>query len=144
MVKSYETVLVFTPVLKDNEVKEIIANYREMLKSYDAEIVEEDFWGLRQLAYPIKKKTTGIYLVVEYKVESAAVEKFEIQFKRDENVLRFLTTRLDKYSMDYNEKKRQGIVGKKEYLKKRKAAEEEKAKQQRNKRDRRGGGRRRR
>ncbi len=111
MLKSYETVLIFNPVLKEKEVQEVIGNYRDLLKSYDAQIVEEDFWGLRQLAYPIKKKTTGFYLVVEYKVAAPAIDRLEVQFKRDENILRFLTIRMEKYHLEYNERKRRGLVG---------------------------------
>ncbi len=111
MLKSYETVLIFNPVLKEKEVQEVIGNYRELLKSYKADIVEEDFWGLRQLAYPIKKKTTGFYLVLEYKVDATAIDRLEIQFKRDENIMRFLTIRMEKYHLEYNERKRRGLAG---------------------------------
>lgn len=111
LVKSYETVVVFTPVLKEDEVQGAIGKYRELLKSHGAEIVQEDFWGLRSLAYPIKKKTTGIYLVMEFRSTGEAVERLEIQYKRDENVLRFLTVNLDKFAQEYNDKKRKGLAG---------------------------------
>ncbi|MEZ4885687.1 MAG: 30S ribosomal protein S6 [Chitinophagales bacterium] len=111
MVRNYELVVVITPVLKDAEQKELANAYVELLTTYGAEIVEKDFWGLKQLAYPIKKKTTGVYMVVEYIADTEIVAKMELQLKRDERVLRFLTTRLDKYAKEYNEKKRQGLVG---------------------------------
>ncbi len=111
MGRNYELVIVITPVLKDAEQKELANAYIDLLKTYGAEIIEKDFWGLKQLAYPIKKKTTGVYMVVEYKSEVDVVDKVELQLKRDERILRFLTTRLDKHAIEYNDKKRQGLVG---------------------------------
>jgi len=111
MVRNYELVVIITPVLKDAEQKDLANMYVDLLKTYGAEILEKDFWGLKQLAYPIKKKTTGVYMVVEYKAETEVVDKVELQLKRDERILRFLTTRLDKYAIEYNDKKRQGLVG---------------------------------
>ncbi|MFK7908754.1 MAG: 30S ribosomal protein S6 [Chitinophagales bacterium] len=111
MGRNYELVIVITPVLKDAEQKDLANAYIDLLKTYGAEIIEKDFWGLKQLAYPIKKKTTGVYMVVEYKSEVEVVDKVELQLKRDERILRFLTTRLDKHAIEYNDKKRQGLVG---------------------------------
>ncbi len=111
MVRNYELVVIITPVLKDAEQKDLANAYIDLLKTYGAEILEKDFWGLKQLAYPIKKKTTGVYMVVEYRAETEVVDKVELQLKRDERILRFLTTRLDKYAIEYNDKKRQGLVG---------------------------------
>ncbi len=107
----YETVFIVTPVLSDGEIKKSIQNVADMLKKEGAEIVHEDHWGLRQLAYPIQKKTTGIYHIIEYKADNKVVEKLEIAFKRNENIMRFLTIKLDKYSIEYNEKKRKGLIG---------------------------------
>ena len=97
--------------MTEEEVKNLVGDYQKLLKSHGADIVHEDFWGLRQLAYPIKKKTTGFYLVTEFKADSSSIAKLELQYKRDERVLRFLTTKLDKYSLEYNEKKRLGLIG---------------------------------
>ncbi len=57
----YETVIVYTPILSDDEVKRIINSHKELIANYGGEFLHEELWGLRQLAYPIKKKTTGIY-----------------------------------------------------------------------------------
>jgi len=107
----YETVIVLTPVLSDDEAKRAIESYKEVLKGFGAEMIHEEAWGLRQLAYPIKKKTTGIYFVIEYKAETDSVAKLELQFNRDEQILRYLTIRLDKFSIDYNERKHRGEIG---------------------------------
>lgn len=111
--QQYETTIIVTPVLTDTELKSLLSGYVTFLKNSDAEIVQEDFWGLKQLAYPIQKKTSGFYFTVEYKANTDLIDKLELNFRRDENILRFLTVKLDKYSLDYNNKKRQGLVGRK-------------------------------
>ena len=114
----YETVIIFTPVLSPEEVKRTVDNYKDFLKSNGGEMIAEESWGLRQLAYSVKKKTTGIYQVLEFTGPSDITHKLDIQFGRDENVMRHLTTRLDKYATDYNERKRRGEIGRKAQEKK--------------------------
>jgi len=92
-------------------LKETIAVYRDFLTSNKSEIVHEEKWGIKQLAYPIAKKTSGIYHLFEYKADPELVDRLELNFRRDENVIRFLTVKLDKYAIEYNDKKRQGLVG---------------------------------
>jgi len=123
MLNSYELVLVFSPVMSKDEVKQSIKKYKKLVNTVGGELVHEDFWGLKQLAYPIKKKTTGIYLVLEFSAPGDAINKMEVLFKRDENILRFLTIRLDKYAVEYNRKKKLGLVGRN----KKKSVEEEAA-----------------
>ena len=113
MVRQYETVLIFTPVLSEGELKKAIEKYLDFLKKVKSEIVHEENWGLKQLAYAIQKKTTGYYYLVEFKTEAANIKNFETELSRDEHVMRYMTTRLDKYALDYNEKKRAGLIGKK-------------------------------
>jgi len=124
MIKQYETTFIFTPVLSDSEVKKTIGKYTDLLKTEGAEIVAEETWGLRQLAYPIQKKTTGIYYTVEYKTEGELIDKIEVLFRRDPEILRFLTVRLEKYSIKYNEDKRNGLIGRKNNPKKEEATED--------------------
>ncbi len=107
----YETTFIVTPVLTEEGVKETVKQYTAFLKSNGAEIVEEDHWGLKKLAYPIQKKTTGIYHHVEFKADTQLIEKLELSLKRDENIMRFLTVRCDKYAIKYNDDKRAGLVG---------------------------------
>ena len=106
MLKQYETVFIMTPVLSDEQMKETVEKYQKFLISRNAEIVFEDNWGLRKLAYPIQKKSTGFYHLIEFKAEPELIRDFEVMFKRDERILRFLTIVLDKHSLAYNEKKR--------------------------------------
>lgn len=103
--------LILTPLLTTEGAQEVISNYKEYFLNFNCEIVDEDFWGLRQLAYPIEKKTTGIYVVFELRCPTEFISKMELQFKRDERVMRCLTTYLDKFAIEYNDKKRKGLIG---------------------------------
>ena len=108
MANQYETVFIMTPVLSEDQMKEAVSKFHKLLAEKGAEVVYENNWGLRKLAYPIQKKSTGFYYLIEFKAEGSAVKDLEVAYKRDEKVLRFLTTRLDKHSISYNERKRNG------------------------------------
>ena len=110
----YEVTFIVDPVLSGDEIKSTAKAYEDLLKDSGASIVNIDELGLKQLAYPIKKRTSGIYYVVEYNTPSGSfLPKMELSLKRDERILRFLNVRLDKYGIKYNEDKRNGLIGKK-------------------------------
>ena len=113
MKKKYETVLIVTPVLLQEQVDEAVAKYRKFLTDNGAVIVHENNWGLRKLAYPIQKKNTGFYFLFEFQAEPTLVAKLEIEYKRDERIMRFLTIALDKHAVAYNERKRKNAAQKK-------------------------------
>ncbi len=102
----YETVFIVTPVLSDAQMKETVDKFRNFLAEEGANMVHEEHWGLKKLAYPIQHKSTGFYQLFEFEAEGALIEKLEIQFRRDERVIRFLTMKMDKYAVEYSEKKR--------------------------------------
>jgi small subunit ribosomal protein S6 len=106
MLNQYETVFIMTPVLSEEQMKETVEKYQKFLISKEAEIVHEDSWGLRKLAYPIQKKSTGFYHLIEFKSAPEIIREWEVMFKRDERILRFLTVALEKHAITYNEKKR--------------------------------------
>lgn len=106
ILKDYETVFILTPVLPEDQVKDAVAKYEKVITDNGGEIVLVDNWGLKKLAYPIKKKSTGFYTVIEFKAPADAVQTLETEYRRDERVLRFLTVALDKYAVAYNERKR--------------------------------------
>ena len=102
----YETVFILTPVLSDVQMKEAVEKFKGVLVSNGAEIINEENWGLKKLAYPIQKKSTGFYQLVEFNADPAVVEQLELNFRRDERVIRFLTFRMDKYASEYAAKRR--------------------------------------
>ena len=102
----YETVFILTPVLSDDQMKEAVDKFKKVLTDADATIVNEENWGLRKLAYPIEKKTTGFYNLLEFEANPTVVAKLETAFRRDEKVIRFLTFRLDKFAAEYALKRR--------------------------------------
>ncbi|WP_138475872.1 30S ribosomal protein S6 [Dyadobacter bucti] len=114
MSKQYETVFILTPILSEAQAKDAVEKFTAIITSNGATIVHEENWGLRKLAYPIQKKNSGFYHVVEYTAsEGNVVDVLETEFRRDERILRFMTISLDKHAVAYNEKKRKGLVGRK-------------------------------
>lgn len=108
----YETIFVMTPVLSDDQLKEAVNDYKTFLKEKGAVIVNEDNWGLKKLAYPIKKKSTGFYHLFEFKAPGSAIAELEIAYNRDERLLRFLTVSLDKHAVAFNASKKNGQTAK--------------------------------
>jgi small subunit ribosomal protein S6 len=104
--KRYETVFILTPVLSEDQAAETVEKFKNFLKGKKASIKHEENWGLRKLAYPIQKKSTGFYTLIEFEAEGDVVGVLETEYRRDERVLRFLTTVMDKYHMEYAESRR--------------------------------------
>jgi len=102
----YETVFITTPVLSDEQTKEVVKKFKDLLKDKGANITHEENWGMRKLAYPIQKKSTGFYYLVEFESDPDVILPFETEFRRDERVIRFLTTRMDKFHIEYAESRR--------------------------------------
>ena len=102
----YETVFILTPVLSEDQMKEAVEKFKGVLTADGATIVNEEQWGLRKLAYPIQKKSTGFYTLIEFDGEPTLIKKLETAFRRDERIIRFLTFRLDKYAAEYAAKRR--------------------------------------
>jgi small subunit ribosomal protein S6 len=106
MLNQYETVFITTPVLSESQMKETVDKFKKILTDSGSEIVHEENWGLRKLAYPIQKKSTGFYYLIEFKADGELIRTLETEFKRDERIIRFLTVGLDKYAVEWAEKKR--------------------------------------
>ena len=99
----YETVFILTPVLSDEQMKETVAKFKNLLTDNGAEILNEETWGLKKMAYAIQKKSTGFYCLLEFKAEPTIVKKLETAYRRDEKVIRYMTVKLDKYAVEYAE-----------------------------------------
>ncbi|PHN00879.1 30S ribosomal protein S6 [Flavilitoribacter nigricans] len=135
--KSYEITFIVDPVLSGDEIKATAQTYVDQLKEVGATIVHVDEMGLRQLAYPINKRSSGVYYTVEFTIEDGTpIDKLELSLRRDERIMRFLTVRLDKYGVKYNEDKRKGLIGK--VKKKSKKGSQDKDRRDRNDRNDRG------
>ena len=98
MTNRYETVFILTPVLSAEQVKETVVKFKKSLKSAGAKLMHEEDWGLKKLAYPIQKKKSGFYHLLEYKVAGEEISAFELEFRRDDSVMRYLSVRLDKHA----------------------------------------------
>jgi small subunit ribosomal protein S6 len=110
MNNNYELMVIFTPVLSEEEFKSAQKKYSDLVTENGGSVVNSKPWGLKSLAYPVQKKTTGIYWVMEYSAPAAFNEKLKIQLLRDEQVMRHMATKLDKYAVEYNARKKSGVA----------------------------------
>ncbi|MBK8369283.1 MAG: 30S ribosomal protein S6 [Bacteroidetes bacterium] len=106
MEKRYETVFILTPVLSDDQAKEAAKKFEKILTDLGAKINHRENWGLKKLAYPIQKKTTGFYHLLDFSGKGTEIAELELQFKRDERILRFLTIALEKHGATWADKRR--------------------------------------
>ncbi len=106
MVNRYETVFIATPVLSESQMKEAVEKFKGLITENGGKIAHEENWGLKKLAYPIQKKSTGFYYLIEFETEGEFINKLETEYRRDERIIRFLTFKMDKYAVQYAEKKR--------------------------------------
>jgi len=113
MNKNYETVFILTPVLSEDQMKDTVQKFKKILEDDGAKIINDEMWGLKKLAYPIQHKSTGFYNLFEFEADPSIITKLETEYRRDEKVMRFLTTVLDKHALAYNEKRRKGAFNKK-------------------------------
>ena len=111
---NYETVFILNPVLSEDQMKDAVQKFVKVIKDANAKVINEEQWGLRKLAYPIQHKSTGFYNLIEFQADAQVIDKLEIEFRRDEAVMRFLTVSLDKHAVEYNERRRKGAFKKKD------------------------------
>ena len=126
--KNYETVFILNPVLSEDQMKDTVDKFVKVLKKVNADILNVEHWGLKKMAYPINKKSTGFYNLIEFTAAPETINVLETEYRRDESVMRFLTTALDKHATLYNERRRKGEFKNKENRKPVKKAEEEREK----------------
>ncbi|GIV36240.1 MAG: 30S ribosomal protein S6 [Cyclobacteriaceae bacterium] len=112
--KNYETVFILNPVLSEDQMKDTVEKFVKVLKNAQANVINVEHWGLRKLAYPIQRKSTGFYNLIEFSANPEVVNQLETEFRRDESVMRFLTVTLDKHALQYNERRRKGEFNKKD------------------------------
>ena len=102
----YETVFILNPVLSEDQIKETVKKYEDFLVSNGAKMVAKEDWGLKKLAYPIQNKKSGFYHLFEYTVEGEVINALELEFRRDERFMRYLTVTLDKHAISWAERRR--------------------------------------
>jgi small subunit ribosomal protein S6 len=120
--KNYETVFILTPVLSEVQMKDAVEKFKKVLVDNKADVTHEENWGLRKLAYPIQHKSTGFYHLIEFTATPKTISALELEYRRDEKVMRYLTVSLDKHAVAYNEKRRRGEFNKQPEAKEEQAA----------------------
>ena len=112
MSNQYETVFILHPVLSEDQIKETVKKFQDLLKAGGAEMVSKEDWGLKKLAYPIQKKKSGFYHLLEFKAPGELIEGFETEMRRDERIMRFLTVKLDSHAISWAERRREKMKSK--------------------------------
>ena len=105
----YETVFILNPVLSEDQIKETVKKYEDFLVSKGAKMISKEDWGLKKLAYAIQNKKSGFYHLFEYAVAGEAIEPLEVEFRRDERFMRYLTVKLDKHAISWAERRREKL-----------------------------------
>jgi len=109
---NYETMLILNPVLSEEQVIESMNTFKSILTSLKAEFVSEELWGLKKMKYSIQNRKTGFYVLFEYKTSPETISKIELDLKRDERIMRFMTVKQDKHAVDYSVKRREKLTSK--------------------------------
>ena len=105
----YETVFILNPVLSDTQIEEAVKKYENLISKLKAKIIVKENWGLKKFAYPIQNKKSGFYHLIEYQGPVEVSKNLEMEFRRDERVMRYLTVKLDKHALDWSVKRRKKI-----------------------------------
>ena len=103
---NYETVFILNPVLSDEQIKETVKKFEDLLVSKGAKMIAKEDWGLKKLAYAIQNKKSGFYHLFEYEVSGEVIANLDLELKRDERIMRYLTVRMDKYAVEWAVKRR--------------------------------------
>jgi len=109
--KMYETTFILTPELTEDEYKTTVAKFVKIMTDQGADLLNTEYWGLKKMAYLIRKKGSGYYTYIEFNAPVEAIQKLETEFGYDERVLRYLTVSLDKHAAAYNIKRREHGFG---------------------------------
>ena len=107
---NYETVFIMNPVLSEDQIKETVKKFATYIKSNKGKVTHEENWGLKKLKYTIQKKKTGFYYLIEFEGDGKIINNFETEFKRDERVIRWQTVRLDKFALEYAERRKKKLA----------------------------------
>lgn len=102
----YESTYLITPELNEGLYDEIIKRFNKLIEDNGGKFINQEIWGYRKLAYPINKRETAYYVFQEFTAPSDMVHVLEREFNYDERIIRYLTVKLDKHMLAWNEKRR--------------------------------------
>jgi small subunit ribosomal protein S6 len=106
---TYETVFIMNPVLSEDQIKETVKKFVDYIKSKKGTVTHEENWGLKKLKYTIQKKKTGFYCLIEFQSNGEMINDFEVEFKRDERVIRWQTIKLEKFALEYADRRKKKL-----------------------------------
>ncbi|WGH24691.1 MAG: 30S ribosomal protein S6 [Candidatus Shikimatogenerans bostrichidophilus] len=101
MNRYYETIIILTPVLSEEEIKNFYLEYKNYLTDNNVKIIKKEKWGMKKLSYEIKKKLNGFFYLFFYKSNPIIIKPLNNKLLQDERILRFLTVKINKYGVKY-------------------------------------------
>ncbi|WGH26152.1 MAG: 30S ribosomal protein S6 [Candidatus Shikimatogenerans bostrichidophilus] len=99
--RQYETLIIFTPVLSDEQIKNSYNEYINYLIDKNTNIIKKEKWGIKKLAYTIKKKKNGFFYLLQYITNVSIIHKLNLKMIKDERIIRFLTVKMNKFAIEY-------------------------------------------
>lgn len=100
----YDSTVLINAALDDNQIETILTRIKDFINSNDGEIREFENWGRKRLAYMVNKSKIGYYAVFRFDAPAEIVSKLDRLFSLDEQILRFLTIKLNKDALEQIEK----------------------------------------
>ena len=106
---NFEATLLISPDLTVKKIESIEKLFEKNVKSFGCSIIAKENWGLKKFAYPIQNKKSGFYHLIEYQGSVGVSKNIELEFRRDERFMRYLTVKLEKHALDWSEKRRKKL-----------------------------------
>jgi small subunit ribosomal protein S6 len=110
-IRNYETTFLVKPGLDDAEYKDIIAKFTKFIIDNGGEVINQEIWGMRKLAYEIQRHSSAYYVFTEFRSNVDVNPVLEREYSFDERIIRYLTVKLDKDAAAWNERRRAKLKG---------------------------------
>lgn len=101
--KKYETTVIINPTLEEHQIEDIVKNIEGMISNSGGSIKSIERWGRKRLSYPINKRNNGYYAHIEFEAGGNLIVDLERNFEYDDNIMRYLTIRLDQKMIEAKE-----------------------------------------
>lgn len=103
----YESVVILNASLEDDQINSTLNRIEDQISTSGGKITDIDKWGRKRLAYPIQKSKSGYYVVYHFESPRELIAKLERNYRLDENIIRYLTIKLEKQDLEHIEKMKQ-------------------------------------
>lgn len=121
---TYESAVIINAALEDDQIEEMVIKIKDLIESNGGKIVDLDRWGRKRLAYMINKNRIGYYVIYQFEAPAPFIKELERIYRLDENIIRYMTIKLEKNALEYFADKRAKVEREAELEKEAKAEAE--------------------